>query len=69
MAGIEKELIMNIPRLTLNGFELTEKEPRMIRFKKKSLSEKKGMTQKPYEKKFKKSKKTTKRDDNRSFRK
>ena len=69
MAGIEKELIMNIPRLTLDGFELTEKEPRMIRFKKKSLSEKKGMTQKPYEKKFKKSKKTTKRDDNRSFRK
>lgn len=69
MAAIEKELIMNIPRLTLDGFELTEKEPRMVRFKKKSLSEKKGMKAKPYEKKFKKSKKTTKRDDNRSFRK
>ena len=67
MAEIEKELIMNIQRNSLEGFELTEKEPRMIRFRKKSLSEKKGMKNKPYEKKFKKSKKTTKRDENRSF--
>lgn len=73
MAAIEKDLIMNIPRLSLDGFELTEKEPRMVRFKKKSLSEKKGMKEKAYEKKFKKTKqtkksqKTTKRDENRSF--
>ena len=69
MAAIEKELILNIPRLVLKGFELTEKEPRMLPKKKKKLSEKKGLINKPRERKVVKSKKTTKRDNNRSFRK
>ncbi len=70
MAEIEKELIINIERQILEGYEPTEKEPRMIRFKKKQLSEKKG--QRKPERKPKKapkgSKKTTKRDENRNFR-
>lgn len=70
MAEIEKELILTIPRQVLDGFELTEKEPRMIQKKKKSLSEKKGLVKKKrVERTPTKSKKTTKRDANRSFRK
>jgi ATP-dependent RNA helicase RhlE len=71
ISEIEKELILNIPRNILEGYEPTEKAPRLIRPKKKSLSEKKGL-KKPFQSKDKKevkSKKTTKRDEKRKFRK
>ncbi len=70
-AGIEKDLMLKIPRLECDGFELTEKEPRMITRKKVQLSEKKGLKKptKAPRKGPKVSKKTTKRDDNRNFRK
>ncbi|WP_419769474.1 MAG: DEAD/DEAH box helicase [Candidatus Marinarcus sp.] len=74
MIAIEKELIINIPRMMIEGFELTEKEPRVKKVVHKKLSEKKGLREKkPKEKmqrrenKEKKSKKTTKRDANRKF--
>ena len=76
MAAIEKELIINIPRTTHDEYELTEKKPRGPRPKNKSLSEKKGLKEKRFEKpkdknqlpkKVTKKKKTTKRDSNRSF--
>lgn len=70
MAAIEKELKINIPRLILEDFEPTEKEPRLNRPKPKKLSEKKGLKKpKVKEKALVKSKKTTKRDENRKFRK
>jgi ATP-dependent RNA helicase RhlE len=75
MAEIEKELIINVPRLTHDEYELTEKQPRVARFKAKPLSQKKGLRdkfKKPKDKaqlpkKTAKKKKTTKRDANRSF--
>lgn len=64
MAEIEKELIINISREEIEGYEPTEKAPRMKKPKPKKLSVKKGLKErKP------KTKKTTKRDDNRTFRK
>lgn len=73
MAEIEKELIVNIPRLTFDDYEPTEKAPRMRKNKPMKLSEKKGLKTKrekatPQQRAGKK-KKTTKRDANRSFRK
>lgn len=80
MIEIEKELIINIPREQIDGFETTEKKPRLFKARPKQLSVKKAeakkvakksgfaktnVTTKPPAKK----KKTTKRDDNRSFRK
>lgn len=76
MAEIEKELIINIPRLTHDEYELNEKQPRVARFKTQSLSQKKGLrdnkNKKPKDKaqlpkKAAKKKKTTKRDANRTL--
>lgn len=74
MIEIEKELILDIPRLTHEDYELTEKQPRLARPKQKSLSEKKGLSKSKKEPKDRhqlpkktKKKKTTKRDANRSF--
>lgn len=75
MAEIEKELIVDIPRLTHDDYEPSEKKPRMVRAKNKSLSERKGLVKKKKDPKDKnqlpkkpgKKKKTTKRDANRSF--
>ena len=73
MAEIEKELKLNIPRIVLDGYEPTEKEPRMVRPRPKKLSEKKGLktpqNKKPAQRSSASSKKTTKRDANRNFRK
>ncbi|MFA7083829.1 MAG: helicase-related protein, partial [Arcobacteraceae bacterium] len=69
MVEIEKELIISIPKITLDGFELTEKEPRARKTFVTKLSVKKGLKDKkprpktaPTATKAKKSKKTTKRD-------
>ncbi len=73
MAEIEKDLILNLPRVVVEGFELAEKQPRQRKVVNKKLSEKKGLKQKKPKQKIaqkdkpKKSKKTTKRDDNRKF--
>ena len=75
MIEIEKELIIDIPRLTHDDYEPSEKKPRQARPKQKSLSEKKGLSKFKKEAKDKhqlprkspKKKKTTKRDANRSF--
>jgi ATP-dependent RNA helicase RhlE len=78
MIDIEKELIINIPRTEVEGFEATEKKPRLFKARPKKLSVKKAeagkvakktgfaKTNAP-EKKPAKKKKITKRDDNRSF--
>ena len=78
MIDIEKELIINIPRTEVEGFEATEKKPRLFKARPKQLSVKKAeagkiakktgfaKTNAP-EKKPAKKKKTTKRDTNRSF--
>lgn len=63
---IEKDLMITFKRVVLEGFELTEKQPRGFKKKKKKLTEKKQV-EKPVKKV--KSKKTTKRDANRNFRK
>lgn len=63
---IEKDLMITIKRLVLDGFELTEKQPRIFKKKKKKLTQKKKETTKPIKKVA--SKKTTKRDANRNFR-
>ncbi len=63
---IEKDLMITFKRVILEGFELTEKQPRNFKKKKKKLTEKKQV-EKPVKKI--KSKKTTKRDANRNFRK
>ena len=71
-AEIQKDLMLDIERQELEGFELTEKEHRVARFKRVSLAEKKGMKmekKRPSPKKKIASKKTTKRDANRKFRK
>lgn len=74
MAEIEKELIINIPKISLEGFELSEREPRARKVVNTKLSVKKGLKDKkprprtaPTATKPKKSKKTTKRDANRKF--
>lgn len=74
MAEIEKDLIINIPKTALEGFELTEREPRARKVVNTKLSVKKGLKDKkprpktaPTATKPKKSKKTTKRDANRKF--
>lgn len=79
MKEIEKELILDLGREEVEGFEPTEKKPRIFVHKRRPLSQKKGLkdkygkpkqtsktTKKPNQKA---SKKTTKRDANRSFRK
>ncbi|AXH10265.1 DEAD-box ATP-dependent RNA helicase [Malaciobacter halophilus] len=63
---IEKDLMITIKRLVLDGFELTEKQPKIFKKKKKKLTQKKKETTKPIKKVA--SKKTTKRDANRNFR-
>lgn len=74
MAEIEKELIISVPREVVEGFEPTEKKPRIFKSKQRPLSEKKStrktsnMKTKEFTKKKKTSKKTTKRDENRNFR-
>ncbi|PUE65133.1 DEAD/DEAH box helicase [Arcobacter caeni] len=78
MIDIEKELIINIPRTEVEGFEATEKKPRLFKARPKQLSVKMAEARKVSkktgyaktnapEKKPAKKKKTTKRDDNRSF--
>mgnify|MGYP003608000173 FL=1 len=80
MIEIEKELIINIPRTQIEGFETTEKKPRLFKARPKQLSVKKAEAKKASQKSGfaktntpkkppAKKKKTTKRDDNRSFRK
>lgn len=67
---IERDLRLNVKREILEGFELKDRQPRQKRQKKKSLSEKKGRRKIDTEPKKTgaKSKKTTKRDAKRSFR-
>ncbi|MFA6740470.1 MAG: DEAD/DEAH box helicase [Arcobacteraceae bacterium] len=78
MIDIEKELIINIPRTEVESFEATEKKPRLFKARPKQLSVKMAEARKVSkktgyaktnapEKKPAKKKKTTKRDDNRSF--
>lgn len=78
MIEIEKDLIINIPRNEIEGFEATEKKPRLFKARPKQLSVKKAEAKKVAkktgfiktniaEKKPIKRKKTTKRDANRSF--
>ena len=79
MIEIEKELIINIPRTQLDGFETTEKKPRLFKARPKQLSVKKAEAKKVAKKtgfektnvpqKTTKKRKTTKRDGNRNFRK
>ena len=76
MIDIEKELIINVPRREIEGFEATEKKPRLFKARPKQLSvkmaearkvsKKTGYAKNTIEKDVKK-KKTTKRDANRSF--
>jgi len=80
MIEIEKELILNISRTEVEGFEATEKKPRLFKARPKKLSVKKAeagkiakktgfaKTNAP-EKKPAKKKKITKRDTDRTFRK
>ncbi len=77
MAEIEKELILDIKRKSIEGFEPSEKKPKIFKRKEKPLSQKKSFskaknTNKTLEKKSKsrkdKKRKTTKRDSNRNFR-
>jgi ATP-dependent RNA helicase RhlE len=69
---IERHLKLSIKREIPEGFELKDRQPRQKQMKKKSLSERKGL-KKPKMKDensgSKRSKKTTKRDANRVFRK
>ncbi|MGD9553893.1 MAG: DEAD/DEAH box helicase [Arcobacteraceae bacterium] len=74
MEEIQKDLIISIPSTVLDGFELTEKQPRTKKVVNTKLSVKKGLKDKkprprtaPTATKPKKSKKTTKRDANRKF--
>ena len=71
MIEIEKELIINIPRTEVEGFEATEKKPRLFKARPKQLSirmaeakktaKKTGFSKNNAVKEVKK-KKTTKRD-------
>jgi len=66
---IERDLRLNIKREVYGGFELKDRQPRQKQMKRKSLSQKKGKKEKkPAPKTGAKSKKTTKRDPNRNFR-
>lgn len=65
---IEKDLMITIKRLVLDGYELTEKQPRVFKRKKQKLTEKKPTKNTPKKPKQVNSKKTTKRDSNRNFR-
>ena len=76
MIEIEKDLIINIPRREIEGFEATEKKPRLFKARPKQLSVKMAEAKKAAKKsgfakntiaKDVKKKKTTKRDANRSF--
>ena len=77
MIEIEKELIINVPREVIEGFETTEKKPRLFKARPKQLSVKKAEAKKAAKKtgftktnapvKTTKKRKTTKRDSNRSF--
>ena len=82
MIEIEKELIINVPREVIEGFETTEKKPRLFKARPKQLSVKKAEAKKAEAKKAAKKtgftktnapvkttkkRKTTKRDSNRSF--
>ena len=80
MIEIEKELILNISRTEVEGFEATEKKPRLFKARPKKLSVKKAEAGKiakktgfaktnAAEKKPAKMKKITKRDTDRTFRK
>lgn len=70
---IERHLKLSIKRCVEDGFELNDRQPRQKQMKSKSLSEKKGKYSKIKQVKTniptKKSKKTTKRDAGRVFRK
>lgn len=69
MEDIQKELILDIPRETIEDFEPTEKKPRIKKHKVKKLSEKKAGTRQIKEKRTSnKKRKTTKRDEGRNFR-
>jgi ATP-dependent RNA helicase RhlE len=76
MIDIEKELIINVPREVIEGFETTEKKPRLFKARPKQLSQKMAEARKTAKKtgftktnipKVVKKKKVTKRDANRSF--
>ena len=77
MIEIEKELIINVPREVIEGFETTEKKPRLFKARPKPLSVKKAEAKKAAKKtgfaktnapvKTTKKRKTTNRDSNRSF--
>ena len=78
MIDIEKDLIINIPRKEVEGFEATEKKPRLFKARPKQLSVKMAEARKTAKKtgysknnatKVLKKKKTTKRDENKTFRK
>lgn len=69
---IERNLKLSIKREVLEEFELKDRQPRQRQMKKKSLSERKGLKapkRKDDNSGKKRSKKTTKRDANRVFRK
>ena len=51
MIEIEKELIINVPREVIEGFETTEKKPRLFKARPKQLSVKKAEAKKPVAKK------------------
>lgn len=71
MVEIEKELIINIPRIEIEGFETTEKKPRLFKSKPKPLSQKKAEAKTKNKTKTSsiKKRKITKRDSNKNFRK
>jgi ATP-dependent RNA helicase RhlE len=66
---IERQLRLNIKRDVKDGFILKDRQPRQKQQKRKSLSAKKGKLEKKPKVSHKKTKKTTKRDANRNFRK
>ena len=78
MIEIEKELIINVPRREVEGFEATEKKPRLFKARPKQLSKKMAEAKNTAKKtgfakntavKDVKKKKTTKRDAKKNFKK
>ncbi|MDN5092243.1 DEAD/DEAH box helicase [Aliarcobacter butzleri] len=73
MIEIEKELIINVPRIEVEGFEATEKKPRLFKARPKPLSQRKAESKAKEQNKTAKTstkkRKTTKRDSNKNFRK
>ncbi|MFY4816842.1 DEAD/DEAH box helicase [Aliarcobacter butzleri] len=73
MIEIEKELIINIPRIEVEGFEATEKKPRLFKARPKPLSQRKAESKAKEQNKIAKTstkkRKITKRDSNKNFRK